>query len=90
MAVDLSIEKVPDAVVERLRARAARQHRSLQAELLAIGEEAVRPAPMLSPDEVLAEVRRLGLCTPAEAAAIVRADRGRGPRWHDDGGPAVR
>ena len=90
MAVDLSIENVPDEVVERLRARAARHRRSLQAELLAIVEEAVRPAPMLSPDEVLAEVRRLGLCTPAEAAAIVRADRGRGHRRLGAGGPAVR
>lgn len=88
--MDLSIENVPDEVVERLRARAARHHRSLQAELLAIVQEAVRPAPMLSPDEVLAEVRRLGLCTPAEAAAIVRADRGRGRRWHGAGSPAVR
>ena len=44
MAVDLSIENVPDEVVERLHARAARHHRSLQAELLAIVEDAVRPA----------------------------------------------
>ena len=75
MAVDLSIEKVPDAVVERLRVRAARHRRSLQAELLAIIEEPVRVAPQLSPDEVLAEVQRMGLSTPAEAVTIVRDDR---------------
>jgi plasmid stability protein len=73
--VNLSIKNVPDEVVERLRARAARHHRSLQGELLAIVEEAVRPAPHLTPAEVLAEVRRLGLETPAEAADMARADR---------------
>lgn len=31
----------------------------------------------LSPVAVLAEVRRLGLRTPAEAAAVIRADRDR-------------
>ncbi len=75
MAVNLSIKNAPDEVVERLRARAARHHRSLQGELLAIVEEAVRPTAQLSPDEVLAEVRRMGLSTPAEAAMIVRDDR---------------
>lgn len=75
MPVNLSIKNAPDEVVERLRARAARHHRSLQGELLAIVEEAVSPATPLTPDEILAEVRQLGLRTPAEAAAIVRADR---------------
>ncbi len=75
MAVNLSIKNAPDEIVERLRARAARHHRSLQGELLAIVEEAVRPVPQLSPDEVLAEVRRMGLSTPAEAVTIVRDDR---------------
>ena len=73
--VNLLIKDAPDEVVERLRARAARHHRSLKGELLAIVEEAVRPAPYLTPEEVLAEVRRLGLATPADAATIVRADR---------------
>ena len=75
MPVNLSIKNAPDDVVERLRARAARHHRSLQGELLAIIEEAVRPTPHLTPEEVLAEVRALELATPDEAAAIVRADR---------------
>ena len=77
MPVNLSIKNAPDDVVERLRERAARHHRSLQGELLAIVEAAVRPTQHLTPDEVLAEVRRMGLRTPAEAAAIVRADRDR-------------
>ncbi len=75
MAINLSIKNAPDDVVERLRARAARNRRSLQGELLAIVEEAVRPPEYLTPSQVLAEVRRLGIETPAEAADMVRADR---------------
>jgi len=42
---------------------------------MAILEEAVhQPAP-LSPEDVLAEVRRLGLATPSEAVQMVREAR---------------
>ena len=75
MPVNLSIKNAPDDIVERLRRRAAKHHRSLHGELLAIIEEAVREPDRLTPSKVLAEVRRLGLETPAEAAAIIRADR---------------
>jgi plasmid stability protein len=75
MAVNLSIKNAPEDVVQRLRARAERHHRSLQGELMAIIEAAVREERPTSPAAILAEVRRLGLSTPAEAAAIVRADR---------------
>jgi antitoxin FitA len=75
MPVNLSIKSAPDDVVERLRERAAKHHRSLQGELLAIIEEAVRPPARLTPSAVLAEVRRLGLETSADAVAIIRADR---------------
>jgi plasmid stability protein len=74
MPVNLSIKNAPEDVVQRLRARAERHHRSLQGELMAIIEAAVqeeRPTPAA----ILAEVRRLGLSTPSEAASIVRADR---------------
>lgn len=37
----LSIKNVPEAVIERLRERAERNHRSLQGELLALVSEAV-------------------------------------------------
>ncbi len=77
MPVNLSIKNAPDEVVRRLRLRAERHHRSLQGELLAIIEEAVQPERELTPAELLAEVRRLGLRTPAESAAIIRADRDR-------------
>ena len=78
MPVNLSLKNVPDDIVERLRERAERHHRSLEGELLAIIEEAVRPVQELSPAGVLAEVRRLGLRTAADSAAIIRADRDAG------------
>jgi plasmid stability protein len=75
MPVNLSIKNAPDDVARRLRERAERHHRSLQGELMAIIEAAVREERPTTPAEVLAEVRRLGLHTPSEAASIVRADR---------------
>lgn len=44
MSVNLSIKDVPDDVAERLRARAARNHRSLQGELMSIVEKAAAEA----------------------------------------------
>ncbi len=73
--MNLSIKNVSETVVERLRQRAERRHRSLQGELLAIIEAAAREAQPATPAEVLAEVRRLGLRTPSEAVAMIRADR---------------
>ncbi|HSQ71260.1 MAG TPA: Arc family DNA-binding protein [Rubrivivax sp.] len=40
MGVNLSIKDVPEAVAERLRQRAVRNHRSLQGELMALVERA--------------------------------------------------
>jgi plasmid stability protein len=75
MPVNLSIKNAPDDLVVRLKERAAKNHRSLQGEMLAIIEEAVREPTTLTPRDILAEVRRLGLRTPAEAVEIVRAHR---------------
>lgn len=44
MSVNLSIKDVPDDLAERLRRRAARNHRSLQGELMAIVEQAAGEA----------------------------------------------
>ncbi len=41
---NISIKDVPDAWAEALRQRAARNHRSLQGELMSIIEQAVQPA----------------------------------------------
>jgi plasmid stability protein len=76
--MNLSIKNAPDDLVAELRLRAQRNHRSMQGEVLAILEEVlVKPPRLRTPDEILAEVRRMGLRTPAESAEIVRSDRDR-------------
>jgi plasmid stability protein len=75
MSVNLSIKNAPDHIVERLRKRAERHHRSLQGELMAIIEAAATEDRPLTPAEVVAEVRKLGLNAPSESAAMIRADR---------------
>jgi hypothetical protein len=45
MTVNLSVKDVPDDLAQRLRERAARHHRSLQGELMAIIEQAVGLTP---------------------------------------------
>ncbi len=75
MPVTLSIKNVPDFMAGLLRKRAARNHRSIQGELLAILEEAMMGRSGLTPREVLDKVRALGLKTPAESARFVREDR---------------
>jgi plasmid stability protein len=75
MPINLSIKNAPDDVVTRLRERARRHHRSLQGEMLAILEAAVSAPRILTPEGALAEVRHLGLSTPAESATMIRDDR---------------
>ena len=77
MPVNLSIKNVPDELAGRLRERAARNHRSLQGELMAILERSVRDKVVLTPREILDEVRSLGLSTGTEATEMVREDRDR-------------
>ena len=75
--MNLSIKNAPEDVVRRLRERAARHHRSLQGELLAIIEAAAREERAATAADILEDVRRLGLATPDEARAIIRDDRDR-------------
>ena len=75
MSVNLSIKNVDRRVVERLRKRAARNHRSLQGELMTIIEENAYAEPQLTPEQVLDRVRRRRLHTPAESVRMIRADR---------------
>ena len=77
MPVTLSIKNAPDDVVARLRERAARNHRSLQGELLTIIEAAVAPTRRKSIEEIAANAARIGLSTPSESVEILRADRAR-------------
>lgn len=75
MPLNLSIKNVPDHLGDLLRERAAKNHRSMQGELLAILEEALLPHRRLSPAEALERVRRLGLRRRDEATEMIRADR---------------
>ena len=74
MPVNLSIKNVPDEVAARLRQRAAKNHRSLQGELLAIIEKAVSSQQM-TPLELLDKVHALGLQTASDSRTMVREDR---------------
>ena len=76
MPVTLSIKNAPDHIVQRLRQRAEKNHRSLQGELMVIIEDAVKPNK-ISPLELLVELRKNGVNSPDEATAMVRADRDR-------------
>ncbi len=82
--MNLSIKNVPDVVVERLRARAISNHRSLQGELLhTIKSAAAMDAPRADAAFVLREVRRSGLRSPSDSVAIIR--EARDTRYGDGG-----
>ena len=76
MTVSLSIKDVPDDLARALRARAKRNHRSLQGELMDLLETTLRPKPFRAFD-LLREVRALGIKTPAESVQMIREDRER-------------
>lgn len=83
MPVTLSIKRVPDKLVARLKRRAAAHHRSLQGELLSLLEQAVATPitaerAKMSVAEVMREIKRIGLRTPDESVQMVREDRDRG------------
>jgi plasmid stability protein len=77
MTVTLSIKNAPASVVQRLKQRASRHHRSLQGELLALVEAAAREedAGLLGPREALAAVRAAGVESRGDSARIIRTMR---------------
>ncbi len=75
--VNLSIKNVPEHVVEGLRSRANRHHRSLQGELMAIIEASVIEGGSITPRLALDELRALGLRTAGESVEMIRSDRDR-------------
>ena len=72
VSVTLSVKNVPRDVARRLKARAIRNHRSLQGELLAILTDASQVASIT---DLAALARRLQLATPSESAQMIRDDR---------------
>jgi antitoxin FitA len=75
MAASLSIKNVPDHVIKRLRARAARNRRSLQGELLDLVERAADEVPTLSARTVFERIRKLNLPAGESSAGIIREMR---------------
>ncbi|HXM71457.1 MAG TPA: Arc family DNA-binding protein [Thermoanaerobaculia bacterium] len=75
MPVDLSIKRVPDDLVQRLRERAATNHRSLQGELMAMLEEHLILEDRLTPAQLIEINRALGFRTPSESVEMIREDR---------------
>ncbi len=74
--LSLSIKNTPDHVVQKLRDRAARHHRSMQGELMAIITAAVdEDERRLTPMEILEEARKLGLNSKSESVGMIREDR---------------
>ena len=67
MPLSLSIKAVPDALVDRLRRRAAGNHRSLQRELMAIVEAAVQPEPRTAVRAVAAPLLSAAALSVAES-----------------------
>jgi plasmid stability protein len=74
MPVTLSINNVPELIVQNIALRADQNHRTLQSELLTILEEAIKVKPS-TPNQILAKVQQLGLETPAESVEMIRGDR---------------
>jgi len=75
MVVNLSIKNVPDQLAKQLRRQAARHHRSLQGELMAILEKKLGVRSSLTSGELLARIRGAGLKTAEETARLVRRER---------------
>lgn len=77
MPVTLSIKSVPDALAEKLRKRAEKNHRSLQGELITILEETLeRPGPVSS-SESIHRLRQITMKTASEFTKVIREDRDR-------------
>jgi plasmid stability protein len=69
--INISVKNVPDDVIEKLRQRAKRHHRSLQGELMAIIEEAAGPGK-ISLEEAELSLRSLGFGTEDDSTAWIR------------------
>jgi plasmid stability protein len=75
MTVTLSVKNVPEHIARALRERAARNHRSLQGEVLSILHDAVAATPRRTRQEILAQIQASGLSTSADSVKMIRADR---------------
>jgi plasmid stability protein len=72
--MNISIKNVPDELVQLLRQRAARNHRSVQGELVSILEETLIPKQP-TVEEVYLKAKTLGLKPTDNATSMIREDR---------------
>lgn len=76
MPATLSIQNAPDELVAKLEARARRNHRSLQGELIAIVTKAADEGPGTVTISELGDLaKKLGLSDPSESVQIIREMR---------------
>jgi len=71
MPVNVSVKNVPDDIMDKLRKRAKRHHRSLHGELMVILEEAVGPAA-LSLNEAEVRLDAMRFTTGDESTTWIR------------------
>lgn len=72
--MNLSIKNVPEPLVDQLRRRARRNHRSLQGELMALLEHTVWPE-RLTVEEARRRLTELSYQTDASALRMIREER---------------
>jgi hypothetical protein len=68
----LSIKDVPEEIVAKLKERAARNHRSLQGELMALITEATQVRQTMTVDEIYERMSKLGRSTHNDSLEILR------------------
>ncbi len=80
--MNIAIPNASNLLVERLKERAAQNHRSPEEEARVILEQALvtEPSPTKGPAAVLEELRKLGVKTAPNSTEIIRADRDRQSR----------
>ena len=74
MPTDVSVKKVPDEIMEKLRKRAKLHHRSIQDELMAILEQATETTG-LTFEQADTRIKALHLKTGNESTAWIREMR---------------
>ena len=75
MGVNFSIKNVSEDLADDLRALAARNHRSVQGELMAMLEDRLRGSRKLTLSDVAKRMRELGIHSEGRSVDIVREIR---------------
>ena len=72
----LTLKNIPKQKLVLLKRKAQEHHRSLQGEMMTLIDEALNgPRPMMSPEEIYARAKAMGLGGPNESVRMIREDR---------------